>query len=58
VNISRDYADNKEVLKIEEVADFEGNEIPKTYFELSTQTLTDPSGYWLDTGEFILSSRS
>lgn len=58
VNISRDYADNKEVLKIEEVTDFEGNEIPKTYFELSTQTLTDPSGYWLDTGEFILSSRS
>jgi len=58
ITISREYAENKERLNIEEVVDREGNEVSKFYFELSPQTLTNPAGFWLDTGEFKLGRRS
>ena len=58
VTISRDYAENKELLKIEEVVDVDGNDVSKLFFELSPQTLTNPAGFWLDTGEFKLGRRS
>ena len=57
VRLSRDAEKDKEVLKIEEVVDCEGNEISKAYFQLITQTLSDEAGYWLDTGEFKLNTR-
>lgn len=58
VTISRDYDENKELLKIEEVVDVDGNDVSKLFFELSPQTLTNPAGFWLDTGEFKLGRRS
>ena len=58
VTISREYSENKEHLNIEEVVDVEGNEVSKLFFELSPQTLTNPAGFWLDTGEFKLGRRS
>jgi hypothetical protein len=58
VTFSREYAEDREKLRIEEVTDVEGNDISKLYFELSPQTMQNPSGYWLDTGEFKLSTRS
>lgn len=57
VRMSRDAEKDKEVLKIEEVVDCEGNDISKAYFQLITQTLSDEVGYWLDTGEFTLNTR-
>lgn len=58
VTISREFDENKELLRIEEVVDAEGSDISKLYFELSPQTMTDPAGFWLDTGEFKLGRRS
>jgi hypothetical protein len=58
VTISREFVENKEHLIIEDVVDAEGNDLSKAFFELSQQTLTDPAGIWLDTGEFRLSKRS
>ena len=58
VTISREFVENKEHLVIEDVVDAEGNDLSKAFFELSQQTLTDPAGIWLDTGEFRLSKRS
>lgn len=58
VTISREFDEDKELVRIEEVVDVEGGDISKLYFELSSQTMTDPKGFWLDTGEFKLSRRS
>ena len=58
VTVSREYDENKEKLRIEEVIDVEGNDVSKLFFELSPQTMTDPAGFWLDTGEFKLGRRS
>lgn len=58
VSISRLYEENKELIKIEEVLDVDGNDISKLFFELSHQTMSDPAGFWLDTGEFKLGRRS
>jgi hypothetical protein len=57
VSITRVYEEDKEKIIIEEVLDNEGNDISKLYFELSPQTMTDPTGFWLDTGEFKLGRR-
>lgn len=57
VSISRDFAENKEALHIEDVVDADGNDLSKAFFDLSQQTLSDPSGIWLDTGEFKLSKK-
>ncbi len=52
--ITRDFMRDKERIQIEEVTDFEHNDVSKSYFELHVQTMSDEAGYWLDTGEFIL----
>jgi hypothetical protein len=52
--ITRDYFKDKEQIQIEEVTDYEHNDISKSYFDLHVQTLNNEAGYWLDTGEFIL----
>jgi hypothetical protein len=57
VTIARDPERDKEQLTIVQVTDREGDDIPKTYFELRTQTLPNDAGHWLDTGEFILNIR-
>jgi hypothetical protein len=57
IKISREFESDKELIKIEEVLDNEKNELSKSYFQLSPQTLNDQEGYWLDTGEFLLNIR-
>ena len=55
VTISREFEKDKEKIKIIEIIDNEGGEVTKFNFELKTQTLNQSTGYWLDSGEFILS---
>ena len=53
VKIERpNYRDNKEALEIESVQDNAGNDLDRSNFKLSIQSLNDPNGYWLDTGSF------
>jgi len=55
VILSRDSEKDKEWLNMEEIVDNEGEEISKSNISLTVQTLSDEDGFWLDTGEFILS---
>jgi len=55
IAISREFEKDKEKIKIIEIVDNEGNEIPKFNFQLKLQTLNQSTGYWLDSGEFVLS---
>ena len=57
VQLSRDYELSKEIIKIESVADAQGNEKPHKYFTMHYQTLEDEKGYWLDKCEFILNTK-
>lgn len=54
INITREYDDSKELIKIESIEDAEGNAKPTKHLNFSFQTLHDNRGYWLDTCEFIL----
>jgi hypothetical protein len=57
IKISREFELDKELIKIEEVLDNEKNELSRSHFQLSPQTLNDQEGYWLDKGEFLLNIR-
>ncbi|MDD7319100.1 MAG: virulence factor SrfB [Prevotellaceae bacterium] len=57
VTISRNFYDDKEELKLEEVTDAGNNTLPKGSVELVQQSLVDDGKYWLDKGEFELSIR-
>lgn len=57
-NVSRDVQISKEVIKIESVFDYEGEEISKKFFRLDFQTLSGNHEYWLDNCEFILNIRT
>ena len=54
VTISRDIEKDKEFIKIEEIVDSNGDEVPKFNFDLQLMTVDDFSGYWLDSGIFTL----
>ncbi|QQS27598.1 MAG: virulence factor SrfB [Sphingobacteriales bacterium] len=54
VSLSREYHDNKEILKIESIEDKEGNLIQKSFIKLKIKTIVEDEGYWLDSGEFLL----
>lgn len=54
VTISRDFEKDKESIKIEEIIDSQGDEVPKFNFDLQLMTVDDFSGYWLDSGVFTL----
>jgi hypothetical protein len=53
--ISRDLDKDKEDLKIEEILDVDGENVPVGFFKLFPKTMESDEGYWLDTGEFQLS---
>jgi hypothetical protein len=57
VTIARDPERDKEQINIVQVTDRNGDDIPKTFFDLRAQTLPNDAGHWLDTGEFILNIR-
>ena len=52
ITLSRNFHDSREDIFIEEVADEEGNSLPKNKVELIQQSLVDDGKYWLDKGEF------
>jgi hypothetical protein len=58
VKLSRQYRDSKEKISIESIVDKERNDLSPSILILSLQTLSNESGYWLDTGEFLLSIRN
>ena len=58
VHVSRDTEKSKEEIRIENVFDFEGEEISKKFFQLDYQTLNGNNEYWLDNCEFILNIRT
>ena len=53
--LSRDLDKDKEDLKIEEIIDVEGENVPVGFLRLFPKTMESDEGYWLDTGEFQLS---
>lgn len=53
--VSRDLDKDKEDLKIEEILDIDGENVPVGFFKLFPKTMESDEGYWLDTGEFQLS---
>jgi hypothetical protein len=53
--VSRDLDKDKEELKIEEIVDVDGENVPVGFFKLFPKTMESDEGYWLDTGEFQLS---
>lgn len=53
--LSRDFERDKEHLILEEIQDNEGNEISKSNIQIMVQSLNNEDGFWLDSGEFILS---
>tara|TARA_B110000285_G_scaffold235285_1_gene316072 strand:+ start:1090 stop:4122 length:3033 start_codon:yes stop_codon:yes gene_type:complete len=54
LSISREFDEDKEKIKLEEIIDNEGEDIGKRFFSLNVQTISDSNGYWLDSGEFTL----
>ncbi len=54
VEITRDYDESKEIVKIVSIEDSEGNTKFTNYLSLNYQTLSNTDGYWLDTCEFTL----
>jgi hypothetical protein len=57
INLTREYDESKEEIKIESIEDNEGNNKPVKFFKINYQTLTNEKGYWLDTCEFILNNK-
>lgn len=54
VTISRDKNEDFELLRIEEVVDREGESLPKNFFTLQVQSMSELENYWLDSGIFSL----
>ena len=54
ISISREYEEDKEKIKLDEILDNNGDSIGKGSFSLSIQTIPNSNGYWLDSGEFTL----
>lgn len=53
--IERDYMQNREDIKVVEVSDNQGVDIPIQKIEIVQQSLVSDGKYWLDKGEFSLS---
>lgn len=54
VRFTREYRENREVLKIESIEDRHRETLSKSIFKLKLKTLDEEKAYWLDTGEFVL----
>ena len=58
VEITREYEESKEKIKIENIENKEGDSLSIKYFKLTPQTLGNENEYWLDTCEFTLGIRN
>jgi len=54
VKISRQFRQNKEEIEITSVTDRNRDDLSENILSLNLMTLPDETGYWLDTGSFIL----
>ena len=54
VSIKRNLSESKEQIIIDRIRDASNNEPSKNFLSLSIMTLAEETGYWLDTGEFVL----
>ena len=54
ISVSREFEEDKEKIKLDEILDSNGDNIGKGSFSLMIQTIPDSNGYWLDSGEFTL----
>jgi len=54
VTLKRQLSESKEVITIERIKDANRDEPSRSILSLSVMTLAEESGYWLDTGEFVL----
>ena len=55
VKISRQYRTDREKINIDSIIDKDKEELSNRFFKIKLQTLPESKGYWLDTGEFLLS---
>lgn len=55
VKLKRTLSESKEDIFIDSIKDATKNEMSRSFLSLSIMTLADENGYWLDTGEFVLS---
>ena len=54
ITISREFEEDREKIKLDEILDEQEESIGKGSFSLSIQTIPNSNGYWLDSGEFTL----
>ncbi|MFN3760282.1 MAG: virulence factor SrfB [Algoriphagus aquaeductus] len=54
ITISREIAEDIELLRIEEIKDKEGNNLSKNFFALNVQSMSELENFWLDSGIFSL----
>jgi hypothetical protein len=56
ITIERDWNEDIEALKIEEITDNEGNVLNKNFFSLQVQSMSEVENFWLDSGIFDLTT--
>ena len=54
VTISRDYSQDLELLRFEDVIDKNGDSVNSNLFILQVQSMTEMDDFWLDSGVFSL----
>ena len=54
VTIEREFSEDRELLRIEDVTDREGAPISKNFFNLHVQSMSEVDNFWLDSGIFSL----
>lgn len=54
IMLQRNYAEDREILTIEDVTDMEGDSIPLNEVTLQLQTLGQDGNFWMDKGAFTL----
>lgn len=59
ITLSRDLNLNKEAVEVERIINLNtGEELDEKFIKIEVVSLKDEKGYWLDTGQFILSNQS
>jgi hypothetical protein len=56
--LKRAWSESRENISIERIKDTNRDETSKSALSLSVMTLAEESGYWLDTGEFVLNIKA
>lgn len=54
ITLSRNFAEDKETLAIENITDKDGNSIDRNFIALQVQSMAEVEDFWLDSGIFTL----